>query len=886
LPNASPSFRYWHSSEFPNFLRGIDATLVVTTYQAGKLIAFRAQEQRLSMLLRSFGKAMGLAVLDDRIAIGTDYQVWELRDSKELAAKLKPPGAHDACFIPRSCHVTGNIDIHEMAWGKEPHAAGQTAGPTLWIVNTMFSCLCTLDADFSFVPRWHPPFISELRRQDRCHLNGLAIVDGMPKYVTAFGETDSPEGWRPGKVNGGVIIDVESGETVARGFSMPHSPRVHDGRLWVLDSGRARLCTVDIQSGKIETVAKLPGYTRGLAFAGRFALVGLSKIREKSVFGGVPIAEQSEQRKCGVWVIDTHTGSMVATLDFQDSVEELFDLQLLYGIHCPAIMGLQKETIRNACVIAPISPISKSVLTPQPQSSPDQARYHNELGMALIRDQRYQAAMVELQRAIQFDPKYAKAHNNLGIALRGVGRPHDAVAAYRSATKLDATYAKAWSNLGSVLTELKLYDNAEKACRRAIEHEPDYAAAHINFGELCIARQRFVDGETHFQNALKIDPNSYSATVGLSRCLMQQDRYPEASRLLENMLTDYPDDPTIWKSLALIDVECERFQEAENRFCKALDFSPENATIHLDLAHLYFTQGDYRRAWPHFEKRRGDNLPDGSRSNAPRWDGASLVGKSILLHAEQGLGDTIQFSRFVAMVKDIASPQQIVLACQGKLMPILKTCAGIDQLVDLDLEMPVCDVQLPLMSVPAILDLSLEEIPSKTPYLHPQEELRVKWKGKLSGVEGKKVGIAWQGPRTYFLDHRRSLPLSSFAPLARVPGVNLMVLQKGEGREQIAKIDFPILDLGDQLDESTGAFEETAAVISHLDLVISSDTAIVHLAGALGVPVWVALPKIADWRYLMERDDSPWYPSLRLFRQRESGCWEEVFDRMAKAIEG
>lgn len=340
-------FRYLHSDNFPELLEQLAATLLITTYQAGKLVAFRSRGGRLSMLLRTFDKAMGLALDRQRMAIATNHYVWLLRNSVDIAAKMEPKGSYDACFLPRVSYVSGSLDFHEMAWGDED----------LWIVNTLFSCICTLHPEHSFIPRWKPPFVSKLIRQDRCHLNGMTLVNGKPKYVTAFGETDTPEGWRPGKVDGGLLIDVEANEIITRGLCMPHSPRVYMDKLWILDSGKGRLATVDPANGKLETVCQLPGYTRGLTFYGPFAFVGLSKIRETAVFGGVPIAEKMEDRKCGVSVVDLRSGNMVAFIEFEGTVEEVFDVQLLPGYRYPAIVGLQKKTIQRACLIGPETPI-------------------------------------------------------------------------------------------------------------------------------------------------------------------------------------------------------------------------------------------------------------------------------------------------------------------------------------------------------------------------------------------------------------------------------------------------------------------------------------------------------------------------------------------------
>jgi uncharacterized protein (TIGR03032 family) len=340
---AENPFHYIYSADFPALLESLGASLLVSTYQAGKLVVVRAVQGRLSTLLRSFEQPMGLAVGAQRLALGTRGQVWFLRNEPDIARQLEPTGQHDACFLPRSCHVTGDIRGHEIAWGTDG----------LWIVNTRFSCLCTLHSDFSFVPRWRPPFITALAAEDRCHLNGLAMQDGRVRYVTALGATDTAEGWRPAKANGGCLMEVPSGALVARGLSMPHSPRVYQGRLWVLDSGTGRLLLVDPASGRGETVVELPGFPRGSAFYGRYAFIGLSKIRETSTFGGLPLAERRHTLKCGTWVVDLPSGQTVAWLEFDRGVEEIFDVQVLTGWRFPSVVGFQKETIQGTFVLPP-----------------------------------------------------------------------------------------------------------------------------------------------------------------------------------------------------------------------------------------------------------------------------------------------------------------------------------------------------------------------------------------------------------------------------------------------------------------------------------------------------------------------------------------------------
>jgi uncharacterized protein (TIGR03032 family) len=334
-------FRSVHTQSFAQRLLALRSSLLVSTYQTGKLICARTRDGELNTHFRNFEKPMGIAVADGRFSLGTRTEVWDLRDMPDVARKIAPPGSHDACYLPRNRHVTGDIAVHELAY----------AGGQLWLVATGFSCLATLDADHSFVPRWKPPFVSAVAPGDRCHLNGLAVVDGHPRYVTALGQTDEPGGWRPGKATDGVIVDVTSNEVVAGGLSMPHSPRWHDGRLWVLESGRGELGMVDLGSGRVEAVAELPGFTRGLAFAGRTAFVGLSQIRESSTFGDLPLVERLEERLCGVWAVDLEAGAIEGFLRFDDLVQEVFDVALLPGKRYPEIAEPGSTAVASSYVL-------------------------------------------------------------------------------------------------------------------------------------------------------------------------------------------------------------------------------------------------------------------------------------------------------------------------------------------------------------------------------------------------------------------------------------------------------------------------------------------------------------------------------------------------------
>jgi uncharacterized protein (TIGR03032 family) len=322
-------FSYEASEHLVELLDQVGSSLLVSTYQAGRLVAVGVSQGTLNVTLHTFERAMGLAVAHDRVAVGSGPQLFFLQSMPEIAPRLEPAGKFDSCFVTRSSHLTGEVHSHELAF----------AGQQLWFVNTLFSCLCVLHPHLSFLPQWKPPFISAVTSEDRCHLNGLAIADGKPQYATALGETNSPQGWRTGKASGGCLIDIANNATVATGFSMPHSPRVHQGRVWLLDSGTGRLVTVDPRSGTSETVAALPGYCRGLSFAGGFAFIGLCKIRETAEFGDVPIAARREELKCGVAVVELVSGKLVALLEFTAGINEIFAVEVLPGTHCPAISG-------------------------------------------------------------------------------------------------------------------------------------------------------------------------------------------------------------------------------------------------------------------------------------------------------------------------------------------------------------------------------------------------------------------------------------------------------------------------------------------------------------------------------------------------------------------
>ena len=334
------------SDGFIEFMAASPGALAVTTYQAGKvaLVGYDPKSSQLSLLLRQFDKPLGLAVGQSgrTMALATRHEILVFADAPLLAEDYLEHrrGAYDALYLPRVSHHTGDLNIHDLAYA---------ADDALWFVNTRFSCLSAVSAHYSFVPLWKPPFISELAPEDRCHLNGLAMVEGRPKYVTCLGESDTPGGWRPGKASGGVVVDIDTGQVALRGLSMPHSPRWHAGKLWVLNSGTGELLVASPADWKPQSVCSLPGYLRGLCFVGdHHAVVGLCQVREKHIFGDLPVQRDHARLLCAIAAVDLRTGRAAGMLEFTSGVQELYDVQLLPGVRRPMLLNLQKDATRQA----------------------------------------------------------------------------------------------------------------------------------------------------------------------------------------------------------------------------------------------------------------------------------------------------------------------------------------------------------------------------------------------------------------------------------------------------------------------------------------------------------------------------------------------------------
>jgi hypothetical protein len=395
---APPAFQSW--------LAQSGGTLAISTYQGGKIAMLAWDGRQVTLLLRQFDKPMGMAAAGPGLMLATRHAVWLFSNAAALAEYADPrPDRYDALYLPRTTYHTGDLHTHDVAivqaWaeGRLSEAAGtvpifserREAPPQKWdclpcappadapeivMVATRFSCLATVSNAHSFVPLWKPPFISQLMPEDRCHLNGLAVVDGRPKYVTALGMTDTAGAWREKKATGGVLLEVPSGEVVLAGLAMPHSPRWYRDRLWLLNSGGGELLVADLEHGTSQVVCELPSYVRGLSFAGDYALVGMSKIREKHIFGGLPVQQRNEKLICGVAVVDIRSGQLAATFEFTAGCEEIYDVQFLPGVLRPMLFNLDQPAVHRAITnaensfwITPSDELAKDTIVPTPRGS-------------------------------------------------------------------------------------------------------------------------------------------------------------------------------------------------------------------------------------------------------------------------------------------------------------------------------------------------------------------------------------------------------------------------------------------------------------------------------------------------------------------------------------
>ena len=516
---------------------------------------------------------------------------------------------------------------------------------------------------------------------------------------------------------------------------------------------------------------------------------------------------------------------------------------------------------------------------------PASAEAQCELGRVLFEQQKLDQAEAAFRTAIEIDPALPEGHNNLGLARVALGRPNDAIACYREAIRLRPAFAQAHNNLGIALRQMGKLDEAVAACREAVRIAPHMAEAHNNLGTALDEQGRTDESIASLEQALRLKPDFAKAYNNLGIAYWHKADYGLAAASCRKAIELAPELAEAHNNLGNVLRDQGDYAAALASYEASLKLLPDGVDAHWNRALVWLLEGDFARGWDEYEWRWKLKNFSTRATDRSLWDGSPLERRTILLDAEQGLGDTLQFIRYAPLVRQRGG--QVVAVCQKPLMQILSSCQGIDRLVAQGEPVPEFDVYTPLLSLPKIFGTRLETVPAAIPYLDADRYLVEQWGRELAKINGFKVGIAWKGSPKNRMDQQRSIPLAAFEPLARVPGVQLISLQKGAGNEQLKEIAgrFAVLDLAERLDEKTGAFMDTAAVMKHLDLVVTCDSSLGHLAGALGARTWIALALSPDWRWLLDREDTPWYPTVRLFRKRVIGDWSDVFQRMAAALE-
>ncbi len=538
---------------------------------------------------------------------------------------------------------------------------------------------------------------------------------------------------------------------------------------------------------------------------------------------------------------------------------------------------------------------------------------HNNIGIAHYQKDQIEEAISCWQKAVDLRPDYFSVYVNLGTALGRVKRLEEAVQTFQIALSLDPTQALPWVNLGNIFKEKKEVEEAVACFRKALSIDPTIAEAYMNLGSLAMD-QGHVDGailcyrkaielnphsaETcynlgnaykdkkevgtaigFFKKAIELRPDYHQAYNNLALILQGQGRLEESIDLLTQALNLNPDLPEVLNNLGNAFKDQKKIDEAIELFRKAVLLNPEYPEGHWNLSLALLLTGCFEEGWPEYEWRwKLKGLVPREDILCALWDGSDLNRKRILLHAEQGFGDTIQFIRYVPLVTGRGG--RVVVECQPELVSLLAPMKGIEVVVKHGDPLPDFDVQCPMLSLPWIFRTDHLSIPASIPYIFLDSDLVGKWRSRLSSDKAEcKVGLVWAGKPDHSNDQNRSLSFEELRPLVQVPGVSFYSLQKGEAGGQVKKLPQGMnwMDFSRELHD----FAETGALIQNLDLIISVDTAVAHLAGALGKPAWILLPFSPDWRWLLDREDTPWYPTMRLFRQPAFKDWASVIQEVA-----
>jgi len=522
-------------------------------------------------------------------------------------------------------------------------------------------------------------------------------------------------------------------------------------------------------------------------------------------------------------------------------------------------------------------------------------------GRALINKQLWQAAIDMFISALDLSiPVAHLAHFQIGVCYKNMGKNDEAIAHFKQAIANKSDYADAYYSVGTIWQEQDNLEAAADYFLKATELDPKYCPALIAVAIALRDMQSFDASIIYFQHAARFDPDNFHIYQALGDVLNMAGDWQKAIAMYQQACALNPECYEAFNNIGTIYAgQRGQLDKAYPYFMQGLKLKPDHGGIRAGLSAFYLVKGDYEKGWQEYEWRLSSYF-DANRPtfNKPRWDGVtSLKGKKIVVHAEQGLGDTFQFIRYAQMLKKQGA--HIVAAVQKPLVKILSRCAYLDSVIPLNTQLPEHDAHAELMSLPYLCKTRVESIPAPIPYLCADEELVTQWQNNFRDDKSFRIGICWQVEKSHDSDvyraqgktlsvgsSKRSIPLELFEQLVQIKNVKLYSLQKN-AQEELALLQDKnaIHDFGPELDSKNGAFMDTAAIMKNLDLVITADTSVAHLAGGLGVPVWIMLPFPADWRWLLNRSDSPWYPSMRLFRKKfEHKDWCDVMGEVKVAL--
>jgi tetratricopeptide (TPR) repeat protein len=521
--------------------------------------------------------------------------------------------------------------------------------------------------------------------------------------------------------------------------------------------------------------------------------------------------------------------------------------------------------------------VCRDILKKQPKNSD----VLHLLGLIYYQERNYSAAISCFKKSLKINPLNAEVHYNLGRTSQQIGEIDDAICYFQKALEYNPYFVDAYLNLGNIFQDQKDIENAIISYQKVIQINPKFAGAYYNLGVVLQEKELLNEAVSAYQKAIKLNPQYADAYHDLGYVFQMKGQFDQAIECYQKALDLNPDMFDAHNNLGRAYQGQKKINEAIVSYRKAIDMNPDFAEAHCNLSMALLLTGNFRQGWPEYEWRW--KLGDGSRDDfhQPRWTGFDITGRTLFLYAEQGFGDTIQFIRYASLAAGRGA--RVIVKCQKELKSLIEQVKGIEQVITREDPIPVFDFHCPLLSLPLIFDTVLESIPSDIPYIIADQAIIEKWHEKLRNRDSRlKVGLVWSGNPKYKADRIRSLDLMTFLPLAGLRDTTFYSLQKGKASEQ-TKNPPDGIDLVDFMDEVTD-FAGTAGLIMNLDLIISVDTSVAHLAGGLGKPVWTLLPFSPDWRWMLDREDSPWYPTMRLYRQPSPGDWNPIMDRLVKDL--